>query len=113
MAGFRFETIGKDNFVASSKVRGISAGLDFLPLMKPLLSLAIVFFTGVAALAQKPNVELPETVKAAAAPLLANFPKVEAKKSVKAPADSVWIFRARRRRSGRWKWGFRGRTWCI
>ena len=76
--------------------------------MKTLVALTLLLFTGAFASAQKPNVELPEALKAPAALITNTYPKVEAKKSPKAPADSVWIFRGTTTAVGTVEVGFQG-----
>src|SRR6478736_2643781 len=51
---------------------------------------------------------IPEGLKPAFALLQTNYPKVEAKRAAKAPADTVWMFRSTRMGEGTIEVGFQG-----
>lgn len=51
---------------------------------------------------------IPEGLKPAFALLQTNYPKVEAKRAAKAPADTVWMFRSTQLGAGTIEVGFQG-----
>jgi hypothetical protein len=74
--------------------------------MKIRLALALLLFTCAIAGAQIQNAVLPDNLKAAGAILTPLYPKIELKKSPKAPADAVYLFRAATAAAGTVEVGF-------
>ena len=72
---------------------------------------AILFAAVNPAFAQAPATAapvIPENLKPSFALLQTNYPKVEAKRAPKAPADTVWMFRSARMGEGTIEVGFQG-----
>ena len=72
---------------------------------------AVLFATANPAFAQAPGTAapaIPDGLKPSFALLQTNYPKVEAKRAPKAPADTVWMFRSVRMGEGTIEVGFQG-----
>jgi len=79
------------------------------PTMKQLYSfLAVVAFSQAPLFAQKPAPAIPDQLKPAFEILKATYPKVDAQKSSKPPADSAWLFRSATGGTGTVEVGFQG-----
>ena len=79
-----------------------------------LATIAVISFAAAnPASAQAPGAAatapaIPEGLKPSFALLQTNYPKVEAKRAPKAPADTVWMFRSTRMGEGTIEVGFQG-----
>lgn len=75
----------------------------------PIAIITLLILSSIAGVTQQPGASpFPETLKTQFAILNNAYPKVDAKKFPKAPADSVWLFRSLTSASGTVEVAFKG-----